>query len=95
MLKFGNFQKSRFFGFQREFFGFGQKNDTFQKILHLENVIFKLFGGPGGSPIVNARIMIILKGIFIFNSSIPRMNNAVQGYDQEQVTAPFIKILDI
>ena len=26
------------------------KNATFQKFLHLENVIFNFFGGPGGSP---------------------------------------------
>ena len=72
MLKFGNFQKYRFFfggGVQSQRGGFGlepskmslymiiyflegwrPKNATFQKFLHLENVISKLFGGPGGSP---------------------------------------------
>ena len=32
------------------FGGLEAKNVTFQKFLHLENVISKLFGGPGGSP---------------------------------------------
>ena len=68
MLKFGNFQKSRFlegpegafcfWTLQNDFIydyllffgGWGPKIAIFQKFLHLENVAFKLFGGPDGSP---------------------------------------------
>ena len=80
MLKFGKFQKSRFFGGPEEGFwfwtlqndfiydylllleGWRPKNPIFQKILHLENVVFKLFGGPGESPSENFLPIMVSKG---------------------------------
>ena len=40
----------------------GQKAPFFKKILYLENVIFKLFGGPQGSPSEKILQKIVPKG---------------------------------